>query len=46
LLAQVHPDLAKVMRTAAEASPPLVMDYGVRIGQAEHQAVATGHSRQ
>lgn len=44
-LLQVHPNLAKVMRTAAQAPQPFVVDYGIRTIQAEAAAVASGHSQ-
>lgn len=44
-LAHVHPDLANVMRNAAQSPQPFVVDYGIRTIQAEAQAVATGHSQ-
>jgi peptidoglycan LD-endopeptidase CwlK len=40
----VHPDLVKVMRAAAQAPQPFIVDYGLRTLAAEQQAVATGHS--
>jgi peptidoglycan L-alanyl-D-glutamate endopeptidase CwlK len=44
LLAHVHPDLAKVMRAAAQTPQPFQIVYGIRTLAAEEQAVATGHS--
>lgn len=45
LLAQVHPDLAKVILAAAQAPQPFAIDYGIRTLEAEAHAVATGHSQ-
>ena len=44
-LADVHPDLAAVVRAAAQAPVPFVVVYGVRTPAAEAQAVASGHSQ-
>ncbi|HWF01533.1 MAG TPA: hypothetical protein VG248_17155 [Caulobacteraceae bacterium] len=44
-LAQVHPDLAKVIRVAAQAPKAFVVVYGIRTEAAEAQAVASGHSQ-
>ena len=44
LLAQVHPDLAKVIAAAAQAPVRFVVVYGIRTAAAEAQAVASGHS--
>jgi hypothetical protein len=44
-LAHVHPDLARVMRAAAQAPQGFVVDYGLRTVQAEQAAVASGHSQ-
>lgn len=43
-LAHVHPDLARVMRAAAQSPQPFIVDYGLRTLQAEAAAVASGHS--
>ena len=43
-LVGVHPDLAKVIRTAAQYPQPFEAVYGLRTIAAEQQAVATGHS--
>ena len=43
-LEHVHPDLAKVLRAAAQAPQPFQIIYGVRTLEAEKRAVATGHS--
>ncbi len=43
-LAQVHPDLARVVRAAAQTPQPFVVVYGVRTEAAEATAVASGHS--
>jgi peptidoglycan L-alanyl-D-glutamate endopeptidase CwlK len=43
-LTHVHPDLAKVMRAAAQEPQPFLIVYGIRTIEAERQAVATGHS--
>src|SRR5262249_13571444 len=43
-LVHVHPDLAKVMREAAQYPQPFEIVYGIRTPQAEMEAVATGHS--
>lgn len=45
ILAHVHPDLARVMRAAAQAPQPFLVDYGLRTLQAEASAVASGHSQ-
>lgn len=44
-LAHVHPDLARVMRTALQTPRPFIVDYGIRTIQAEAAAVASGHSQ-
>ena len=44
-LAGVHPDLAKVIRAAAQTPTPFVVVYGLRTPGAEAQAVASGHSK-
>lgn len=43
-LARVEPDLAKVMRAAAQAPQPWRIVQGLRTLAAEQEAVATGHS--
>lgn len=43
-LKHVHPDLARVIRAAAQAPQPFLVDYGLRTVQAEAAAVASGHS--
>ena len=43
-LAQVHPDLAAVIRAAKQAPQPFEVIQGVRALAAEQQAVLTGHS--
>jgi len=45
LLAGVHPDLVKVITTAAQTPQPFIVVYGVRTLAAEQEAVATGHSQ-
>jgi peptidoglycan L-alanyl-D-glutamate endopeptidase CwlK len=44
-MAHVHPDLARVMRAAAQAPQPFVCFYGLRTAAAEQAAVASGHSQ-
>lgn len=44
-LAQVHPDLVAVMRTASQTPQGFIVDYGIRTIQAEEAAVASGHSQ-
>lgn len=44
-LAHVHPDLARVLRAAAQTPQPWAIVYGIRTLAAEAQAVATGHSQ-
>jgi peptidoglycan LD-endopeptidase CwlK len=44
LLAQVHPDLVKVVDAAAQTPQPFEVIYGIRTMAAEEEAVATGHS--
>lgn len=44
-LANVHPDLARVVRAAAQSPVPFIVVYGLRTEAAEAQAVATGHSQ-
>src|SRR5690348_4269594 len=44
-LALVHPDLARVMRAAAQAPQPFVVVYGLRTEAGELAAVASGHSQ-
>jgi peptidoglycan L-alanyl-D-glutamate endopeptidase CwlK len=43
-LEKVHPDLAKIIRAAAQAPQPFVVTYGIRTVEAEAQACASGHS--
>lgn len=43
-LAHVHPDLANVMRHAAQSPQAFEIVYGIRTEQAEQAAVASGHS--
>ena len=45
LLAQVHPDLVRVIRSAAQTPQSFIVDYGIRTLQAEAAALATGHSQ-
>ena len=45
LLAQVHPDLVKVVLAAAQEPQPFQVVYGIRTLEAEAQAVASGHSQ-
>jgi peptidoglycan L-alanyl-D-glutamate endopeptidase CwlK len=45
LLAQVHPDLVKVLVAARQTPQPFQVDYGIRTLAAEEQAVASGHSQ-
>lgn len=44
LLAQVHPDLVKVIQAASQANQPFQVVYGIRTAAAEAAAVASGHS--
>lgn len=44
-LDHVHPDLAKVVRAAAQAPQAFVVVYGLRTEAAEQAAVASGHSQ-
>ena len=44
-LADVHPDLAAVVNSAAQGPIAFVVVYGIRTAAAEAQAVATGHSQ-
>ena len=44
LLAGVHPDLVRVMETAAQEPQAFQVTYGLRTLAAEEEAVATGHS--
>jgi peptidoglycan L-alanyl-D-glutamate endopeptidase CwlK len=44
-LDQAHPDLAEVVRTAAQAPVAFVVVYGLRTPAAEAEAVASGHSQ-
>jgi peptidoglycan L-alanyl-D-glutamate endopeptidase CwlK len=43
-LDHVHPDLARVIRAAAQTPQPFVVVYGLRTETAEAEAVASGHS--
>jgi peptidoglycan L-alanyl-D-glutamate endopeptidase CwlK len=43
-LVQVHPDLCKVIRGAAQTPQPFEVIYGIRSLAAEQAAVASGHS--
>ena len=43
-LLKVHPDLARVIRGAAQTPQPFVVVYGIRTEDAEAEAVKTGHS--
>lgn len=43
-LAQVHPDLQSVIRTASQVPQAFVVIYGIRTLAAEAEAVASGHS--
>lgn len=43
-LADVHPDLAKIMRAASQEPQPFQIVYGIRTLVEEAEAVATGHS--
>lgn len=43
-LAQVHQDLARVIRATSQFQPFVVV-YGIRTLEAEEEAVATGHSQ-
>jgi len=45
LLAQVHPDLVKVITTSSQAPQAFQVVYGIRTLAAEAQAVAEGHSQ-
>jgi peptidoglycan L-alanyl-D-glutamate endopeptidase CwlK len=45
LLAGVHPDLARVVRAAAQTPVAFQIVYGVRTKAAEAEAVASGHSQ-
>jgi peptidoglycan LD-endopeptidase CwlK len=45
LLAQVHPDLAKVVRAAAQTPATFQVVYGLRTAGAEAAAVASGRSK-
>lgn len=45
LLAQVHPDLVKVIQAAAQAPQPFEVVYGIRTLAEEEKAVASGHSQ-
>lgn len=44
LLADVHPDLAKVILATAQRPVAFIVVYGVRTPGAEAEAVASGHS--
>lgn len=43
-LQNVHPDLCKVIREAAQWPQPFIVVYGDRTEVEENEAVATGHS--
>jgi peptidoglycan LD-endopeptidase CwlK len=45
LLADVHPDLAKVIKAAAQTPVQFIVVYGIRTLAAEKEAVASGHSQ-
>jgi len=45
LLIHVHPDLVKVINSAAQSPQPFIVVYGIRTEAAEQAAVASGHSR-
>ena len=45
MLAQVHPDLVRVIEAAAQAPQPFQVIYGIRTVAAEAAAVASGHSQ-
>jgi len=45
LLAGVHPDMAAVIRAAAQTPVPFVVVYGRRTPAAEAAALASGHSQ-
>lgn len=45
LLAGVHPDLARVIKAAAQTPVRFQVVYGLRTTEAEAKAVATGHSQ-
>lgn len=45
LLADVHPDLVKVMEAALQLPQPFQVVCGLRSAASERQAVASGHSR-
>lgn len=45
LLADVHPDLVRVVRAAAQTPVPFQIDYGIRTAAEEAAAVASGHSQ-
>jgi peptidoglycan L-alanyl-D-glutamate endopeptidase CwlK len=44
LLAEVHPDLVKVLKAAAQTPQAFQAVYGIRTLAAEEKAVAEGHS--
>ncbi len=44
LLAEVHPDLVRVVNLAAQTPQPFQVVYGLRTLAAERQAVESGHS--
>ena len=44
-LMHVHPDLAAVIRNAAQTPQPFEVIYGIRTLAAEEQALRTGHSQ-
>lgn len=45
LLGAVHPDLVRVIETAAQTPQPFQVVYGIRTLAAEAEAVRTGHSQ-
>lgn len=44
LLANVHPDLVRVILAASQVPQPFAIDYGIRTLAEEEEAVRTGHS--
>lgn len=44
-LINVHPDLCKVLRHAAQGPVPFIVSYGERTAAEEAKAVASGHSK-
>ena len=45
MLAEVHPDLVRVLEAAAQTPVPFQVTYGLRTEAAEEAAVASGHSQ-